>query len=200
MPSYANGRVYAVLNTLNDKKYIGSTTCPLSKRMGEHRLAAAKGNGRPLYVAMRELGVDKFYIELVKDCPCERREQLRREEGQAIREMNTTVPNGYNSRIAGRTAVEYTREYYAANKDLVCEKKREWNQANKPIQKQRNHAYKEAHKEELKIQRKEYYEANKGAMKAKRRVYEAANRATISEKARMRAQRRREAATAPTQT
>jgi len=103
-PNYALSKVYVIRNTINEKLYVGSTTRTLAQRMTQHRCYYNKGRNTkfPLYEAMNELGVEHFYIELWKDAPCERKEQLHKCEGDAIRELKTIVPEGYNSRVAGR--------------------------------------------------------------------------------------------------
>jgi len=212
MPPYAEGRVYVVLNTVNDKKYVGSTVCALSKRMGEHRTAATSANGRPLYVAMRELGVDKFYIELVKDFPCERKEQLNAEEGRVIRELNTVWPNGYNKNIAGRAR----KEHYNDNKEAIINQARIYCEANKEAVKAYKKAYYVAHEEELKAKMRarhaakdeesklrererlrEYRVANKDVINARNRAHHAANSAATNERARERYAAKRHAAAQP---
>ena len=64
---------------------------------------------------MRELGVDKFYIEWHSDYPCERGDQLAKREGEVMRELGT-LTNGYNIRQAGRSAAEYNKENAATFK------------------------------------------------------------------------------------
>ena len=55
-----------------------------------------------LYVKLRAHGLDKIYIELIEDYPCETLEQLRQQEGYYIRLMGTL-----NTRIECRTNQEY---------------------------------------------------------------------------------------------
>ena len=63
---------------------------------------------RRLYEAMREIGADRFYIELVKECPCENVEQLPAPEGEYIRTMATL-----NHQIAGRDK----QQWYEGNEE-----------------------------------------------------------------------------------
>ena len=57
---------------------------------------------------MREIGMNNFFIELLQDYPdCQNIEQLRRKEGEFIRELKPTL----NRNIAGRT----TKERYNDN-------------------------------------------------------------------------------------
>jgi len=191
MPPYAEGKVYVVLNTVNDKKYVGSTVCALSKRMGQHRMAAKAGDGLPMYVAMRELGIEKFYVELIEDVPCERREQLHAAEGRKIRELGTLVPNGYNMFIAGRKR----SEYYQENRAKIIAKVKEYNDAraeerkartrafraeNGAMLKARANAFREAHAEEIRAKDRERYAANRIARIARQKAYDDARRAKLT--------------------
>ena len=84
-----------------------------------------------------EYGVENCKIELIEYFPCDTLQELRRKEGEHIK--NTEC---INKRVAGRTDKEYKednkerkkvtdREYYEINKDRINEKKREYYQNNK---------------------------------------------------------------------
>ena len=135
---YKNGKIYKILNTVNNDCYIGSTCQKLCQRMAKHRSVMNAKNKQHynLYQAMREIGSDKFYIELLKEYPCENVEQLRAVEGEYIRQMGTL-----NNRIEARTKQEYTND--------TKERKREYD-------KQRR----ENKREELNQQKREYYNNN----------------------------------------
>ena len=104
---YSKAKIYQILNTVNNDVYIGSTCQSLSKRMAKHRGCrnAHYKSHYKLYIKMNELGVDKFYIELIKESPCESVEQLRAIEGEYIRQMATL-----NARIEGRTQLQYRND------------------------------------------------------------------------------------------
>ena len=110
MIDYQQGKVYRILQDGTKTVYIGSTTQTLSQRMAGHRKAMKHWPGRKLYTLMAEVGVDRFTIELIVDCPCERREILNRAEGEQIR-LHCTNAEGSrcNQNVAGRTAAEYVR-------------------------------------------------------------------------------------------
>jgi len=115
---YKNGRIYKILNYIDDDIYVGSTCQPLSKRMAKHRSSinsTTKGH-RALYAKMRELGVEQFYIELIEECPCDNKEQLHKREGEFIREFGTL-----NHVISGRSK----KEYYEANKEVQSKAQKE---------------------------------------------------------------------------
>ena len=112
---FSKGKIYKITNDYNDKIYVGSTCESLVKRFSKHKAKSKLEEVKhyPLYVLMHEIGFDRFRIELLEDCPCEDKYQLRQKEGQYIREMGTL-----NKIIAGRTIKEWEED----NK----EKKREY--------------------------------------------------------------------------
>ena len=66
---YKAGRIYKVLNYMDDACYVGSTCQPLSKRMAAHRLDAnkLKKQHRLVYTKLMEYGIENFYIELIEE-------------------------------------------------------------------------------------------------------------------------------------
>ena len=146
---YKNGKVYAVRNIVDDTVYIGSTIQPLHKRFFEHKCRVNKGREKTkaLYLKMNEIGVDKFYIELIEQFPCASREELNRKEGEIIRE-NTVC----NSNLAGRTKAEYRHETKEKKKDT-------------------DNKYYISHRQELKQKFKEYYNTHKEGIKQRSKEY-----------------------------
>ena len=113
MPDYSKGKIYKILNTIDDEIYIGSTLETLGQIMATHR---AHVNCKPhyeLYKHIHELGVSNFYIELIENYPCNDIYELRAKEGHYIREQGTL-----NKVIAGRTNKEYHQEHREYYKDL----------------------------------------------------------------------------------
>ena len=138
MPDYSKGKIYKILNTIDDEIYVGSTIETLSMRMAKHR---SKVNVKPhykLYEHMNKLGVDNFYIELIENFPCNDIYELRAREGHFIREIGTL-----NKRIAGRTDKEYNKEYKEKHKEAHKEYMKTYNEDHKERIKQ----YKETNKE-----------------------------------------------------
>ena len=74
-----------------------------------------------IYLAMREIGIDQFYIELLENYPCGSKEQLNAREGHCIREQDS-YNNGYNGKIEGRTP----SEWYVDNAEQCKTKVREY--------------------------------------------------------------------------
>jgi group I intron endonuclease len=86
---------YVVVNTINNKKYIGITTTTLKQRWSLHVMASKYRDYKSaLYNAMSKYGADKFSIHLMYNCNSW--EKLVLWEKQTIIEQQTKVPNGYN--------------------------------------------------------------------------------------------------------
>jgi group I intron endonuclease len=176
MSNYNNGKIYVIRNHGNPLVYVGSTTQALSKRMVEHRSKSKSYTTCKLYQAFYEHGIEKFYIELVEDYPCESKEQLLRQEGHFIRQFDS-YNNGYNGVIAGQTKKGYRED----NRKAILEQKKGYRESNKDsIAKQKKSHY-EANKEAIAEQKKGYYEANKEAIAKQKKGYREANREAIAE-------------------
>ena len=114
---YNNGKIYTIrCREDNNLIYVGSTVQPLYKRWHQHKKIYNKENDKAynklLYIKMREIGFDSFYIELYENFNCDNIEQLLKREGEVIREIGTL-----NKKIEGRTNKEYKKQYYNENKD-----------------------------------------------------------------------------------
>ena len=102
---YQESKTYKIYNTINDDIYVGSTTQKLCEIMRDHRYCInnQKKKDRTLYQAFREHGIEHFFIELIEKCPCNDKDELRKKEGEYIRELKPSL----NMNIAGRTCKEY---------------------------------------------------------------------------------------------
>jgi hypothetical protein len=105
MLAYQNGKIYQIINTINDEVYVGSTCSSLSIRMCKHRYYVNHCN-TPVYKAFKEIGVGNLLIELIEYYPCNTKEELNRREGEWIRKIGTL-----NRMVAGRTTAERYDEY-----------------------------------------------------------------------------------------
>ena len=161
---YNDGKVYVVRNIVNNKLYVGSTTQSLSRRWSKHKSNLLTKN-TPFYQAVIELGVEKFYIELVENYPCNSQEELNRREGHFIREYDT-YNKGYNSLIAGRTQQEYQEE----NNERIVEYRKHHYKENMTSLKQKGKEYRESHRQELLQKSKDYYTQNEAEIKEKRKA------------------------------
>jgi len=120
MPSYSEGKIYAVKSKQIDKIYIGSTCQKINKRFGEHKsryLNSDKNDDYKNRSVNEILKFDDAYIELLENFPCNNGIELKKREGEFIKSNNCV-----NKLIAGRTNKEWDKE----NQDKVKEYKRNW--------------------------------------------------------------------------
>lgn len=92
--------VYCIINTINNKKYIGITTQGIYERFRKHKIEATSGSDRYLCKAFRKYGVDSFEIKLIDDS-AKTFEELKKQEVAYISQFDTFIPNGYNMTIGG---------------------------------------------------------------------------------------------------
>jgi hypothetical protein len=116
MPNYQLSKIYKLWSNQTDKIYIGCTTQPLAKRLGEHRRKyKLYQNGKYRYTTsfnILEYGDAK--IELIEMLECKCKEELTAREGHYIRALECV-----NKVIPDRVAKS---KYYQNNKARLTEK------------------------------------------------------------------------------
>lgn len=68
-----NGRIYKIVNDVNDKVYVGKTLGTLEDRFKQHCYDSERSHceKRPLYNAIQKYGKENFHIELIEECDSE---------------------------------------------------------------------------------------------------------------------------------
>lgn len=124
MTNYKTGKIYCIRSHQTDKIYIGSTTQSLSKRMYSH-----KSNNGTKYGSKADLIIkyNDCYIELIKDYPCDTRQQLLAEEGNIIR----STPNCVNKCMLFVCKKDYNKHYRNLYRDELNKKCKEYHKENK---------------------------------------------------------------------
>ena len=165
---YGNGKVYKIVNSIDEDVYIGATCQPLSKRMAWHRQHSTQEDKskRKLYIKMAEHGIEHFSIVLIEECPCENVEQLRKKEAHYIREQGTL-----NHVIPLRTSKEYKQD----NIERTKETQREYNIVkyanNKAELLRKNKIYRDSHQEECRQTRQTYYKIHREDILIQKKIY-----------------------------
>jgi len=161
MVNYKNGKIYKIINDVNDKFYIGSTSEPyLSNRMASHR---KKHN----MCMSKNIGVDlkQCSIILIENYPCNDKQELLRKEREYFDKykkeckevfINKRKPTYYEGEKK-QLKKEYDKEYLKNNKDKI----KEYLKNNKEIRSEKRKEYIEKNKELVKEKRKKYHEKNK---------------------------------------
>jgi hypothetical protein len=106
---YKEAKIYAIRSYQTDKIYIGSTCQPLYKRFYQHK----KMNDTS---SKEILDLNDAYIELLENFPCSNRDELKKREGELIRDNNSV-----NKNVAGRNRCQW----YKDNKKTILEKQHE---------------------------------------------------------------------------
>jgi hypothetical protein len=183
---YNNGKIYKLVNDVDDEIYIGSTCLPLSKRFYGHKIAAKKRNVR-VYQHLNNIGWDNVKIILIEEYPCNNKMELLRKEREHIENLNPQL----NMRTPTRT----NKEYYEANKEVISQKRKEWRENNKELisirvkewrenNKSYMKEYREANKEVIAQKKKDYAEKNKEKIAEVKKYYYEANKEVINKKKR----------------
>ena len=148
---YSQGKVYKIIAETDEEytPYIGSTTQPLSKRMGDHRDGyKAYKNGKKNYTSsfalFEKYGVENCKIILIELYPCSSKEELQMREQFYLDEVKNC-----NKYKAFRS--EEQKREYQKGLDQVKRSSMEY------IEKVNEPDFKEKEKERL----KKHYEENK---------------------------------------
>lgn len=84
MPDYSNGKVYKLINDVDEKIYVGSTTQSLAVRKGAHKRNARRNPERTVYAHINAIGWSNVRIILIENVSCQNSEQLRSREQHYI--------------------------------------------------------------------------------------------------------------------
>ena len=171
MPDYSKGKVYKLLNYIDNEVYVGSTIETLSSRMSKHRHETKRTSTQNIHQHMSNVGCEHFYIELIELYPCSCVEELRAREGHWIRQIGTL-----NACIAGRKPKDYYndnyekikdyhKQYYKANPETIKEYKEKNKDRIQNYMKIYNKHYSETHQEEQKEYQTEYQLCHKERQK-----------------------------------
>ena len=85
--NYNNGKIYKIVNDINDKIYIGNSTTKLSKRLSDHKKIGKKDKEKPFYKDLFEnVGKEHFSIILIEECPCNSKLESEKREYEIIQQ------------------------------------------------------------------------------------------------------------------
>ncbi len=69
MNKYENGKIYKLVNSLNDVSYVGSRCSPLAKRLYQHKKASEKNPNLFLYEYVRKMDWKNWEIQPLTKVP-----------------------------------------------------------------------------------------------------------------------------------
>lgn len=149
MVKYKNGRIYKLVNNIDDKIYVGSTTQSLCRRKVEHKSRSKnkiKSNYK-VYKHLNKIGWENVDIVLIEKYPCNDKEVMHKRERYWIEllgaSLNTSIPT------------RKIKEWVEKNKDKLKNYKKE---------------YRKQNKEKIRKQQKEYQKKNKQQISSNRKI------------------------------
>jgi group I intron endonuclease len=98
------GKIYKIINKINEKIYIGCTINSLEHRLNEHFYRCLNTDYKSkLYNSIRKYGKENFEISLIDECDLS---CIYETEKKYIKELNT-FENGLNSTFGGEGCLGY---------------------------------------------------------------------------------------------
>lgn len=175
------GRVYKVIHLDTELLYVGSTTDTIRSRWSSHKSNYKRwleDESRPatsLFPYLKEFGVERFKMILVKEYEVSDKNQLRAYEQLAMNRHKCVNTRGAMQIIGCRSMAQH---YRSINKDQILKKNAEYRLANKDRIAEKRSEYYLANKEK----KAEYYLANRDKIKDYKSEYRAANKEKIANK------------------
>ena len=127
MPNYNNGKIYKIVNNIDNMVYIGSTTTKLCYRMAVHRCNMIKNKNATLYQHMRKLGIEYFTIVLIEEYPCSNKDQLLRRERYILELHNKQILlNKNRPNITDIERLQQMRNWHIDNKEYHANQMKLW--------------------------------------------------------------------------
>lgn len=124
---YSRGKIYRLVNDVDNEFYVGSTCQSLAKRKGEHKNEAKYKPNRRVFLHLNQVGWDNVHIVLIENYPCNSIEELKARERFWIEEMNASL----NKLVPLRTQKDSKKMYKMQNKDKINDKQKEYYKKNK---------------------------------------------------------------------
>lgn len=170
MPNYQNGKIYKIVNTVDDKIYVGSTTLSLTKRFKLHKNPNQKWFCC-CYEHFINVGFNNVDIELIEDYPCDTKKELLEREKYFINELKSEL-NIQSPILSDKEKKEYQVKYRTDNKDKLNKQKMDWAKKNKDKVNKSNREYVENNKDKVKASKQKWNEANKDKLAEIKKKYE----------------------------
>ena len=108
MVNYSNGKIYKLVNNVDDKIYVGSTCATLRLRKSNHK-AKAKIKNYTVYQHLNQVGWGNVEIILIEVYECKNKNELHARERSWIEQ----TPNTVNNAVPTRTR----KENYEINRE-----------------------------------------------------------------------------------
>ena len=99
MNRYNNGKIYKIVNNVDDKIYVGSTCGTLRLRLSRHKTQSRKFLNQGVYSHLNSIGWDNVRIILIENVTAENKDQLLMREQHYIDLLKPSLNNMFNRRM-----------------------------------------------------------------------------------------------------
>jgi hypothetical protein len=185
MVDYKNGKIYRLVCNTTGDQYIGSTTRPLSQRLGGHKTQYKQflaGKIPQQTTSNSILSNNNFEMILIEDFACENKNQLERRERYYIESMKCV-----NKYKPAQTKEEHkeerkeqSKQYYQENQGKILEERKQHYEQNKEEVNEKHRQHYEQNKEEVNEKHRQHYEQNKEKINEKHRQYHEQNKEKLT--------------------
>jgi hypothetical protein len=152
MNKYHEGKIYKLINCVDNKEYVGSTHYTLDIRLGRHLSSSSKLNSK-VYIHFKNIGWNNAEIKLVENFKCENRTELRIREQYWIEELKPEL-NTNKAYITEEYLIDYkkkySKKYRKENPEKEKERHKKYQKENKEAQQLYRHNYYDEHKDDIK--------------------------------------------------
>jgi len=141
---YLNGKIYKIINSVNDKCYVGSTICALDKRLSGHKNSILKATSK---ILINE-DPDNVSIKLIEEYPCLTKNELLLRERYWTDELECV--NKFRPIRTREEKLECNRNCYHKNRERntarfnqriqCCHCDKQYSRSNKNQHYRRNHS------------------------------------------------------------
>lgn len=111
--------IYAIINKLNGKTYIGQSI-QINVRFGQHIRGNGISHNSAIDLAIKKYGADNFDFKIIEYCD---KDKLNDREKYYADLYNTYAPNGYNINVAGESFHNPNSDYEISCYDLLTGEK-----------------------------------------------------------------------------
>jgi group I intron endonuclease len=111
MVNYGNGKIYKIVNNVDDKIYIGSTCSTLAKRKGQHKANLHKYPNMRSYKHFNEVGWCNIDVILIEAYECKNKDELHKRERHYIDELKPEL----NKQLPTRSRTDSHRDWRLKN-------------------------------------------------------------------------------------
>ncbi len=116
---YQNGKIYKLVNNVDDNIYIGSTCKALHQRLYTHKQDAKRCPNQYNYRHLNNIGWENINIILIEKYPCNDKDELLKRERYWVDELKPQL----NKQLPTRTMQEYNKYYHEMNKEKLNQRK-----------------------------------------------------------------------------